>query len=497
MCARNQHHANLRTRRTADRPTVSTSADARDSRHLSRVTTDACRGSGSDPTAHVARRTVSRLQRRCVRTVAGAVLAGAMATTALAGGAQVASALDASPCSDAVTALPAAMEDGRSASQVVRVPESIPSDGTVDVSTQLQEWIASLPSGPDATHPTVAEFQPGGCYRVDDTLTLALRSSSGPAGLHWPGLPNFRVDNVQFDLRGAVLFQGDATPWSARTSTTPAQQPRRQYGNPIVFLPGVSGVSILNGTLRSTNASAKWSGKQHQGWACIWVAGALPGDPASANVEVRGMHLTNCWGDGVYVTGMTSQGLEVKRLAIVGNVISGTGRHGVTVQGGSDVLVQGNDIRRIPGFVFDAEPSAAMGINELAWTGNSGSSGGHGYGQYGGAAAAAGSRLTFDGNTIDQGVFRFRFGGGSTPRRGLTIRNNRNVGVDRFERKSYLLGRHIVLVGGNWAEVEVTGNRQPVLESGTATCAVNTGGNPGATVSGNEFPGAALEACAS
>ncbi|MFM7063276.1 MAG: right-handed parallel beta-helix repeat-containing protein, partial [Actinomycetes bacterium] len=396
-----------------------------------------------------------------------------MATTVLAGGAQVASALDTPPCSGAVAAPPAAMQDGRSASQVVRVPESIPSDGSVDVAPQLQQWIQSVPSGPDADHPTVIEFRPGGCYRVDDTLTLGLRSSSGPAGLHWPELPFFKLDNVRLDLRGSVLFQGDATPWSPRTVSEPAQQPRRKYGNPIVFLPGVSGVSIVNGTLRSTNTAAAYQPKVREAWACIWVAGARPGEPAPSRVEISGMHLTNCWGDGVYVTGMTTRGLEVKGLEILGNTISGTGRHGVTVQGASDVLVQGNEIRRIPRFVFDAEPSAAMGIAGLRWSENTGSSGHLGYAQYGGAARAAGAHLTFDGNTIDEGVWRFRFGGGSTSRRGLVIRGNRNVGVDRFERKPNLLGRHIVLVGGNWAEVEVTDNRQSVLEGTAATCAVN------------------------
>jgi hypothetical protein len=367
----------------------------------------------------------------------------------------------------------------------------------VNVAPELQKFLQTVPPGPDADHVTVVEFQPGGCYRVDDTLTLGKRGASGPAGLHWPDLNDFKLDNVVLDLRGSVLVQGDSTPWTARTATAPAQQPQRKYGNPLLFLPGVSGVSIRNGTLRGMNTAGAYIRKLRENWACVWVAGALPGEPAPSRVEISGMNLTGCWGDAVYVTGLTTLGLQVSGLDITDNRINGTGRDGVTVQGASDVRVERNQFRRIPRFVFDGEPSASMGLRGLTWSNNTGASGHLGYAQWQGPARAIGERLVFEGNTIDEGTLKMVIGGSSAARQGLTIRNNRNIGSDVFTPKTALLMRHLFMLRGNWNDLQVTGNQQAIATVSQATCAVNTGTNLQANVAGNDFMGSTYEVCGS
>jgi polygalacturonase len=289
----------------------------------------------------------------------------------------------------------------------IPVPPTIDPTGATDVTARLRTFIAAAPRG------SIVVLRQGARYRVDGTLELRDRRG------------------LTLDGNGATLFAGT-------------------LGGP-----DRAAIRLLGGrswTLRN-----------------LTVAGSKPPDAGfdaalqwQHGIDLRGVrgatlrHVTarDVWGDGIYVGMSTDSAVWSRDVSIIDSGSAGTGRMGVAVTAGRNVLVHGGTWSQ-PGLsTFDIEPNGIPG---------------------------GARRVT---------VERVRLGGASRDR-ALDITGSGPVSDITF-RDNILVGRplHVRVDQGDERprNITVQNNLSSVLFTGPPPAAMVFHNTDGVTVSGNRQP---------
>jgi hypothetical protein len=372
---------------------------------------------------------------------------------------------------------------------VYDVPSSIDATGATEVSGALMQWLSRLPRAAAAT-PATVRFAPGGTYWVDYSIVLQKRKGQGGIpGVMWRTIAPFSLSHVHLDLNGATLEQRSRTPWKAGGRV---QDPRRRWGNPILFTAGATDVEISGGTLVGSNPAPRYN-RWHEAWTGIMLGGWEEHDGSTARFRVHDLTIRNVWGDFLYLAARTAAGHEMRDVVIERNVMRVAGRQGIVVNGGTDVVIRDNDMRLVARHLFDSEPPARQGWRRVTITGNRGTSGGLGYFNYGGnTKSTPGEDLAIVDNEIDGGHLTVVLPNGAPQHRhGFTFSGNRNVGPEPF--RPNLLHRALV-VANRWDGVTVTNNRES-LRAGRPVAMVLLKDSVGATVARNCWAGALDDQC--
>jgi hypothetical protein len=196
----------------------------------------------------------------------------------------------------------------------VTVPATIDPTGATDVTAALGRFIAAAPRG------STVVLRHRARYRVDGTLQLRDRSG------------------LTLDGHGATLFA--ATPGG----------------------PYRAAIRLLGGrrwTLRNLTVTGPKPPDAGFDPALQWQHGIdLRG---VRGATLRGLTVRDVWGDGIYVGLSIDSAAWSRDVSIIDSRSAGTGRMGVAVTAGRDVLVHGGTWSQ-PGLsTFDIEPNGAPG----------------------------------------------------------------------------------------------------------------------------------------
>jgi hypothetical protein len=224
----------------------------------------------------------------------------------------------------AVLLLSLAPGHAASGATVYIAPGTIADDCSVDVTGPLLTWIASIPDN------SVLAFSNGGCYRIEGTLELTNRH------------------RLTFEGNGAT-FKATSAGDSHRS------QWRLVEGSHFVFRNmTIDGGDAHGGTFE---------------YALQWAHGIDLVGPS--DVEIDHVNISNVYGDCVYL------GLGWYSKAWTSNVhihdsnCSRSGRMGVAVTAGRDVLVERTSFAEIGLAAFDIEPNGVQfGARRIAFTNN-------------------------------------------------------------------------------------------------------------------------------
>lgn len=112
----------------------------------------------------------------------------------------------------------------------------------------------------------------------------------------------------------------------------------------VIEISGKTDVVVSGGTIRGERDAHTYTGggAHDEGHTiCIWNQ--------SERVLIENMHLTRGTGDGVLIVGGGEAGSSSKHIIIRNNEISEHRRQGVSIVGGTNVLIEGNQIHHISG----------------------------------------------------------------------------------------------------------------------------------------------------
>ena len=205
-----------------------------------------------------------------------------------------------------------------------QIPSTIAGNCSADVTQQILAWIASVPDN------SILSFTSGGCYRIEGTLELTNRNG--------------------------LTFEGNGSTFKA---TTVGDGHRPQWrlvegSNFVLRNMTIDGGNPQPGTF---NANLQWS----HGIELMGPAG----------VDIDHVSMTNVYGDCVYV----GQGYYSKSWSSTVHVHDGTctrsGRMGIAITAGRNVLVERNSISQIGMTAFDVEPNGTgFGAQNVTFTNN-------------------------------------------------------------------------------------------------------------------------------
>jgi hypothetical protein len=213
---------------------------------------------------------------------------------------------------------------GPAAAATYQVPSSIAADCSVDVTSPLLSWIASVPDY------STLSFGTNACYRIEGTLDF-----SGRHGLDFEGNGStFRSINAPTDTRAI---------WRAWQST---------------------GLIFRNMTITGSypNGGTFTSTLQHAHGIDLRGTGA----------EIADVAVSNVGGDCVYF-GLGSDNSTRSTGSLHNSTCTGTSRNAVSVTAGSNVLVQYVTTSSIGYDVFDVEPNtgtANWGADNITFDSN-------------------------------------------------------------------------------------------------------------------------------
>jgi hypothetical protein len=196
------------------------------------------------------------------------------------------------------------------------VPASIAADCSADVTPALVDWLRSVPDN------STIEFSTGACYRIDET--------------------------VELDGHRQLLLAGNGATFKA---VIDGDRNRRHF-----LLRGDRDITIRDLTIVGSNP----------------VAGATPAayrpdreaqhavDLESVHdVLLEGITAHDLHGDFVYVGGGTAGYSDTVVVAHCN--FSRSGRQGISITGGQNVLITANQMSGVPRSMFDLEPTTAAG----------------------------------------------------------------------------------------------------------------------------------------
>ncbi len=200
----------------------------------------------------------------------------------------------------------------------------------------------------------------------------------------------------------------------------------------------------------------------------------------AAGVVIDSVHVSNTYGDAVYITGGATN------VTVRNSTLEKTGRQGVAIVNAQHVTVEGNQIRDVARSVFDLEPPGRARVQDIHLSGNT-------VGDYvnfllasGGGGPGVGDVWLQD-NHVDGGHGVSVFAGIEGQRRtGYHVLDNTGTGA---QRPTGGTGRAGLLQLLNLDQVEIRGNHQPVA----GVPAISTDRVCGLTVTGNDFPGASTQ----
>jgi hypothetical protein len=210
-----------------------------------------------------------------------------------------------------------ASTDAASSHGVVQVPSSIDATGEDDVARALQRFVDRVPDG------SVINFSPAGTYRLSHGIRLTDRT------------------DLVFDGNGATLLligSGDLVASSA-----------------FFLADHDTGITIQDFTIVGNNPTSGTPAAYHYGIEDQMGVAIYGGE----DIEVTRVHFRDLFGDCVYI-GSTGTHVWSSRVRFTDSTCTSTGRHGVTIIAGQDVLIEDVTFDQIGMFVVDIEPDDAL-----------------------------------------------------------------------------------------------------------------------------------------
>ncbi|HEX9711910.1 MAG TPA: right-handed parallel beta-helix repeat-containing protein [Actinomycetota bacterium] len=210
-------------------------------------------------------------------------------------------------------------------------PPNVASNCSIDVSAQLNTWMASIPDN------STIIFEPDGCYLVQDRLSLTDRRT------------------LLIDGQGSLFRRTELSTGLWLEPNTGGNRHWRFYGG--------SDITVRNIAVEGTNIDDP---------NCSGVVGAEYGAPGYAcyvvNMEfehgmsfhgIQGLRVDNVqtistWGDGLYFG--PYQGLATKNATITNVQIDLNGRQGIALSGADSILFDDVSILHSRRAGFDLEP---------------------------------------------------------------------------------------------------------------------------------------------
>jgi hypothetical protein len=239
----------------------------------------------------------------------------------------------------AVLAAPLALVGGGSAqAAVATVPSTVAADCSVDVSAELNAWIAGLPDG------TTASFAAGACYRIEHPVkvlsktdfvvdgngaSFEQRSPSSPE--HQYGTPTFREWNMRWLVDGA-------------TRVTLREMNIKGTNTVSGFVPGSPGYSYW----LEADKFGKGFTAASEGEAGVTIR-------SGSYITIDDVHTDATWGDGYQIG--TENGVPVRHLVVQNSSVDRDGRQGfgvVSLEGG---LFDNVNVMHSYATGFDLEPN--------------------------------------------------------------------------------------------------------------------------------------------
>jgi hypothetical protein len=188
----------------------------------------------------------------------------------------------------------------------------------VDVTAEMQSWLDQLPDH------VIAELGADGCYRVEGTVELAHRHDLVLAG------------------NGATL--------KATTTGSGGRLSRRARSQ--LSIVGSENVTVRDLIVRGANPHAGIGEAAYQPDLEAQHAFSLHGD---AGVVLDHVQAYDVYGDFVYIGG--TAGTPSRNITVKRSRFARSGRQGISITDGENVLITRNEIREVRRSVFDLEPN--------------------------------------------------------------------------------------------------------------------------------------------
>ncbi len=210
------------------------------------------------------------------------------------------------------------------AQNVYTVPASIAADCSREVSSELNAWFKTVPDG------SVLQFATNGCYTIEGSLAIQNRNGLTIQGQNATFKSNTDGSTAP-QIEGHVdkLWPRQRAHWFIKNSTN-------------IVLNGLT-IDGPNSAAGPTNDAYKSEFEEQHG---VMIYG-------STNVAVENSTMQEPYGDFVSVFGGS------KQVRIQGNTLDKTGRQGISIVNGSNVLIQNNTIKNVGRSMIDVEPAVA------------------------------------------------------------------------------------------------------------------------------------------
>jgi hypothetical protein len=327
------------------------------------------------------------------------------------------------------------------------VPSTISSTCATDVTNALTSFINGVPDG------STIVFASGGCYLVQGTL--------------------------EFRSRNGLTFDGNGATIKATTVSGDARSHWRFiYGSNLAF----RNMTIIGANSAGGTSTAWNSALQHQmGIDLRGVKG----------VQISAMNIQNVYGDCIYIGVGYDNTTWTTGVNAHDNACFGTGRSGISVTAGKDIVLDHNTITKPGLWGVDIEPNGgSTGAVNVSVTNSTFTPGGH-LEPFVQAVGASGGGLvdtiTITGNTVRGMTLTTQFVPASGQRwRNITFSNNTS------DTAGYLIynnpcGCVVVVNVTNIDGLTVDNNYQP--GPGSDETFLYTAGSCAVEQSGNAFPG--------
>jgi hypothetical protein len=335
---------------------------------------------------------------------------------------------------------------------VVAVPTAIRADCSVDVSAELNRWLASVPDGATATFA-------GGCYRIDQTIALVDRSSLTIEG-------------------GGATFQTSEATGDASSLAAPSKASRtRDHW----LLTRGRDVSLRNLTIRGANPVA---GQGEAAYVAALEAQHGIDIAGTQSVDIDHVTITDVYGDFIYFgPDSTGSATVFSGGRVHDSHFERNGRQGIAITGGHGIQIDHNVITNTRRATFDLEPNkgTGWGVEDVVIEHNEVGSGRLNLVSMAGSGPV--HRVRISDNTLHRSLSVDARGPGDGTRSSLTVSDNVS---DASWGTSGTTGA--VAVQG-FADVTVTGNTQP-MQAGRGNVGVSLRQVTGGRVTANRFPDA-------